>query len=430
MIYKSILIALMMQKSQVLAQLDIPETIIYVKEGANQRIRCNIPGSKKLLRVSTEEQILFVKIKGSKTTQVGSGSEAWSLVDDSIDDFSINLELISMSPEKALLVSCDNDSGDTIKYDIRLQKEPLLTFTEESTYPLSENSLLQMSCSAEDSVPKPQIRWEFSNGRTFNTSISQLSSESLKSTMSAKVTRQDNGVGVQCVVVQNNESVKTKDFGILDVQFKPAKSDIVFSTKPSLVHGEKLTAQCTVSSNPPADISYEIALKTSEIWQPLDVNEPFSYELHDQAKVRCVASVGEYRVESNFDMISVFTKQTTTTPTTTTTTRRTTAARPSSSTIGEKVKNSELTTGAGTTSADSETETANLEVEKAGPRGIILSIIGVSCFLGFVIFLFFIRRCLQDRQGDSYKTEETNPDEAVSLHDPELEAHKKKEYFM
>ena len=55
---------------------------------------------------------------------------------------------------------------------------------------------------------------------------------------------------------------------------------------------------------------------------------------------------------------------------------------------------------------------------------------GVSCFLGFVIFLFFIRRCLQDRQGDSYKTEETNPDEAVSLHDPELEAHKKKEYFM
>jgi len=74
----------MMQKSQVLAQLDIPETIIYVKEGANQRIRCNIPGSKKLLRVSTEEQILFVKIKGSKTTQVGSGSEAWSLVDDSM----------------------------------------------------------------------------------------------------------------------------------------------------------------------------------------------------------------------------------------------------------------------------------------------------------------------------------------------------------
>ena len=174
------------------------------------------------------------------------------------------------------------------------------------------------------------------------------------------------------------------------------------------------------------------------------MNEPFSYELHDQAKVRCVASVGEYRVESNFDMISVFTKQTTTSPTTTTTTRRTTAARPSSSTAAEKVGKSELTTGAGTTSADSETDSANLEVTKAGPRGIILSIIGqlllinsrllfnsgVSCFLGFVIFLFFIRRCLQDRQGDSYKTEETNPDEAVSLHDPELEAHKKKEYFM
>ena len=60
-----------------------------------------------------------------------------------------------MSPEKALLVSCDNDSGDTIKYDIRLQKEPLLTFSDESTYPLKEFSLLQMSCTAEGGVPKP-----------------------------------------------------------------------------------------------------------------------------------------------------------------------------------------------------------------------------------------------------------------------------------
>jgi hypothetical protein len=189
-------------------------------------------------------------------------------------------------------------------------------------------------------------------------------------------------------------------------------------------------------------------LKTSEIWQPLDLNEPFSYELHDQAKVRCIAAIGDYRVESNFDMISVLNKQTTTT-TTRTTTRRTTAARPTMpvSTAAEKVRSAELTTGAGEISPDSDsvkTDSANLEVAKAGPRGIILSIIGkliltnrrllffsgVSCFLGFVIFLFFIRRCLQDRQGDSYKTEETNPDEAVSLHDPELEAHKKKEYFM
>ena len=167
-----------------------------------------------------------------------------------------------MSPEKALLVSCDNDSGDTIKYDIRLQKEPSLTFTDESIYPLAENSLLQMSCSAADGVPKPQIRWEFSNGRTFNTSVSQLDSpNSFKSIMTAKMTRQEHGVGVKCVVVQNNESVKTQDFGILDVQFQPVKSDVVFSTKPSLVHGEKLKAQCTVSSNPPADISYEIAYK-------------------------------------------------------------------------------------------------------------------------------------------------------------------------
>ena len=175
-----------------------------------------------------------------------------------------------MSPEKALLVSCDNDSGDTIKYDIRLQREPLLTFSDESIYPLAENSLLQMSCSAADGVPKPQIRWEFSNGRTFNTSVSQLSSDSFKSIMSAKMTRQEHGVGVKCVVVQNNESVKTQDFGILDVQFQPVKSDIVFSTKPSLVHGEKLKAQCTVSSNPPAAISYEIAYKVN-CWPRLPV---------------------------------------------------------------------------------------------------------------------------------------------------------------
>lgn len=168
-----------------------------------------------------------------------------------------------MSPEKALIVSCDNDSGDTIKYDIRLQKEPTLGFTDDSTYPLQEYSLLKLSCSANDGVPKPKISWEFSNGRAFNTSLSQASPESMNSIMTAKMTREDNGVGVKCIIQQNNEVVQTKDFGMLDVRFKPTKDDIQFSTKPSLAHGEKLTAQCTVNANPPADVSYEIAYQVN-----------------------------------------------------------------------------------------------------------------------------------------------------------------------
>lgn len=107
--------------------------------------------------------------------------------------------------------------------------------------------------------------------------------------------------------------------------------------------------------------------------------------MHDQAKVRCVATVGDYRVESNFDMISVLKKPTTTT-TTTTTTPRTSTARPSSSTVGERVRSAEVSTDDGVTSAtpeEVETDSANLEVAKAGPRGIILSIIGKFLFLSF-----------------------------------------------
>ena len=84
-------------------------------------------------------------------------------------------------------------------------------------------------------------------------------------------------------------------------------------------------------------------------------------------------------------------------------------------------------------SLDQPAEQENLatQVEKSGKNGIILSIIGSGAFLLVVLFGIVLRRFVRRGQGQTYKTDELSElDEGISLHDPELEAHKKKEYFM
>ena len=71
------------------------------------------------------------------------------------------------------------------------------------------------------------------------------------------------------------------------------------------------------------------------------------------------------------------------------------------------------------------------QVEKSGKNGIILSVIGSGAFLLVVLMGIVLRRFVRRGQGQTYKTDELSElDEGISLHDPELEAHKKKEYFM
>lgn len=415
-----------------IAQLEIPPKIIYVKEGDNQRISCDIPDSRKLLRVSTDKRILFIKINGSLTTPVGRGSDTWKLLDDKKENFSINLELTSMSPDKVVVISCENDSGDTIKYDIRLQLPPIISSDDTSEYPLSVGSLLQLGCNAEGGAPLPSIRWEFSNQRAFNTSSTTDVRGKLISSLSASLLKSDNGVNVACHAQQNGVTVSSIDFGTIAVHYPPKEVD--FESKTSMLEGELLQAKCTVDANPQPEIGYQIALKASDFWNALDITKPFTM-LMDQSKVRCVVTGDNYELKSGFDMISILTKvkatkppTTTKTPTTSTTT--TTALTTTKESMKQLMKKENGTVAPTAENPSTTEDNLTGKVTKAGPRGIILSIIGVSCFLGFVIFLFFIRRCLKDRQGDSYKTDENHPEEVVSLHDPELEAHKKKEYFM
>ena len=72
-----------------------------------------------------------------------------------------------------------------------------------------------------------------------------------------------------------------------------------------------------------------------------------------------------------------------------------------------------------------------IKVEKSGKNGIILSVIGSGAIIVFILFGWILRKFVKRHEGETYKTDELDDlEEGVSLHDPELEAHKKKEYFM
>ena len=71
------------------------------------------------------------------------------------------------------------------------------------------------------------------------------------------------------------------------------------------------------------------------------------------------------------------------------------------------------------------------KVKESGANGIIMSIIGSGAFIVILLFGWILRKFIKRSEGETYKTDELSDlEEGISLHDPELEAHKKKEYFM
>ena len=196
--------------------------------------------------------------------------------------------------------------------------------------------------------------------------------------------------------------------------------------------GDVVGGECVASGNPPPRFTFQMSV--GDEFSEFNRSTLLSSDVNG-ALVRCKAQNPLGISFSPTVKISVLAKPTRTYVTSTQAAEsvgvKSTKATTAASSIAERRVNPQPRSGLDSAAPEETPILTDIEVQQAGPRGIILSIVGVSCFLGFVIFLFFIRRCLKDRQGESYKTDELCTDgEGTSLHDPELEAHKKKEYFM
>jgi len=177
---------------------------------------------------------------------------------------------------------------------------------------------------------------------------------------------------------------------------------------------------CTAQSYPESKISYQIS-KTQKEWREF---KPSSEELSlsdNSSFIRCKATNSQGVIFSDAAKLKVFKMPTQVVYTTPVVTSTPATKSP------RMVANEEP-------SSDSNKQTPSqlaTQVEKSGKNGIILSVIGSGAFLLVVLMGIVLRRFVRRGQGQTYKTDELSElDEGISLHDPELEAHKKKEYFM
>ena len=333
-------------------------------------------------------------------------------------------------------LTCVNESGDKKTFEVKMLVQPEVSVVQKSKGELMVGETFSAQCDAAGGKPMVNVKWELSDGSPLKINQTSKIEQTTSSLVTLKVNKELNGKSVNCLVEQNGKT-KSYEAGKINVLFLP--ENINFVSEVNFQIGEILTPRCTADSNPPADISYEMVsestikddLRDSEntegklrgnvfgVFSTFDITTSLTLDMNGRG-FRCRA---KNKIGSTLSEVKTLRVLKTpkiaivTTTRTTTETTRTSEFVPSS--------NSELKTEINTTTID-----FSKVVQKSGPRGIILSIVGVSCFLGFFIFLFFIRRCLKDRQGESYKTDDICTEEGQSLHDPELEAHKKKEYFM
>jgi len=334
---------------------------------------------------------------------------------------SIKLELQNMNQSKEDTISCENENGDSKLFEARLLIKPEVAQRTTSPMPLIEGDMYTAECNATGGTPMVNIKWKTSTDVVL-TGNSTKDGQSQMSTLTYPVDKSLNGAIVSCLVEQYGTTIPYQ-LEPITVNFAPGNINYIPLT--TLVEGDLISGTCIADGNPEPSVTYEITDSDGTFSEFQPGTRKVTVDTNG-ARVRCRATNSVNSTLSPESTLRV-TKKPVRVPVTSPKPKveSTTQSAPVDSSV-----NAEKIVKPDDNSGDTD-NIATADIQKSqGPRGIILSIVGVSCFLGFVIFLFFIRRCLKDRQGESYKTDELCTDEGASLHDPELEAHKKKEYFM
>jgi len=396
---------------------------IWAREGDPVRIECTRKGE--MIRFEEPEQVLAIKFRGSKATYLAPKKSVWTLDEsNNADTHSLKLRISSMSSAAVTSLSCVDEMGSQIDYQIKLLKPPKVTFglMPGVSSVLKEGNQLQVYCQIIGGSPAPSLNWSNSvSDSKFDETVDKGQSLAggdvvIKSMVTYTTEAKFHQQYFTCNVKQANVTTQYPLEKVY-VEYKPR--DLSFQINPEVDENNLLEApSCTAQSYPESKISYQIS-KTQKEWREF---KPSSEELSlsdNSSFVRCKATNSQGVIFSDAAKLKVFkmpTQVVYTTP----------IASSTPAPKSPRLVSSKESDGDNQTPSQLATQ-----VEKSGKNGIILSVIGSGAFLLVVLMGIVLRRFVRRGQGQTYKTDELSElDEGISLHDPELEAHKKKEYFM
>jgi len=388
---------------------------IWVRQGETAVVRCKKPGQ--MVRFEEPGQVLALKFNSSKPQMIAPKLTFWELDDsNSVGSQVLAIRMNDMQLEKETDLTCSDEDGNIEYYKVKMLIPPKVTASLNSKATLAEGEELKASCSAKGGQPNVSISWS----NTVDDESYSVGDGEMVSNISYTVSSTFHRQRFRCHVSQNGETT-IYDLDEVYVEYKPTVVNLTINKEVN--ENEALdTPNCQANSYPAAKINYQISGDNGITWVNFDPKTTISLDKADNL-VRCLAQNSRGSATSDSVKLKVFPAPSDSPMTSSTTTTSTTSLK------NPKISDNSAGTN-GSDDVNSEAALAN-QVEKSGKNGIILSVIGSGAFIVIVLFGWILRKFVKRSEGETYKTDEISDlEEGISLHDPELEAHKKKEYFM
>lgn len=387
---------------------------IWVRQGETAVVKCKKPGQ--MIRFEAPDQVLALKFNSSKPQMIAPIETNWQLDDsNSVGSQVLAIRMDDMQLTKETDLTCSDEDGNEESYKVKMLIPPKVTVALTSSDTLAEGEQFTARCSATGGQPGVALSWSNTLGDVLE-GESSTTETGVVSNVSYVVSSSFHRKRFKCHVTQNSEAT-TFELEEVFVEYQP--TIVTLSVNKEVNENEALDApNCEAQSYPQSKINYQISKDGKVSWSNFDPNSAIS--LNDNQYIRCRAQNSRGEAFSESVKLKVFPAPSDSPITSSTTTTSTISSKNPKNSANNESNNSDPNSGSLAT-----------QVEKSGKNGIILSVIGSGAFIVIVLFGWILRKFVKRSEGETYKTDELSDlEEGISLHDPELEAHKKKEYFM
>jgi len=375
---------------------------------SNASIECVPAGDTLLAFFKKDGNILFMRTAdtaqavGDSRFELDTTASTYS-ADKTSGQAKLVLTLTDVTLDDAGSYSCESDKGSVTPIDINVTVKPTVVLeTKINDIEEGKSDTIVAICTASGAKPQPDLVWTDDQGVDYSAeSTVQPSDDNRLTTVTselkiAKVDRSHHLRKFTCTVKQAGEEVSAETTDTVNVQWKP--TGVTITNEDTYTENSAATIVCSADANP--DPSYRWQVQRSNETEPSDVSgntwsvdgSNISTESlllsDDQIKLFCVAS-NDFGDSEQASVTLNITAQPTPAPTS----------------VADGI-------GSG-----------------AGKGAIVYSTVGVICVIVLIAGFLLAKKVLCAKKA-VYKTEGDKDEAQENLNDDELEAGKKKEYFM
>jgi len=365
------------------------------ERGQDGLIECSPPNNVISTTFKQGTKQLFIGIKSQNATPI---MESRFVLNDytysdtlSKKQATMKLSLPNVQLEDEGSYSCENQIGESEEIKITVTVKPEVNLVEGEKFDIEENSVAKFAtCTAQGAKPQPDITWFDDQGKPYDGETTTKESDDTRLSTVESVLKIENinrndhhDRSFVCKVKQNDIEVDSKTTNSkVNVLYAPEQPNIPSSTE--FVERSTASISCEGNANPQPSYSWQV--KNENV---TDINQTNWVKSDDGKTITKEISLEE----NGLELICVIENE-----------------------LGRAEKSVQLMV----------TDT----IQSGAAKGaFVYSIIGVICLVVLIAGFVLLRRVIFTKKA-VYKTEGDKDETHESLKDDELEAGKKKEYFM